>query len=278
MITTMPQRKTKFFQVGSILLLVPTAIYAYLKIRKTLQYKALEKVQQEIVAAYGPALRFANYDPHHLPPFTDRIVTIPNFLPPETFNDLCQEIVNYSRTERSYLPGHKKGGTISYEELHRTMPRVVAFYQAPYLREICAHVVGEPVMPTPINDQSSCSILCYERPGDHIGWHYDYNFYNGRHFTMLLPIVNEHNFKKTPSSSNLVVRKNGQEIVTPTLPNTLVLFEGARVYHKATKLGPDETRILLSLTFCTDPRASALKSVSRRVKDIGFFGIRALWT
>ena len=46
------------------------------------------------------------------------------------------------------------------------------------------------LVPTPLHDQSSCSVLVYEKPGDHIGWHYDHNFYKGRHFTVLIPIVN----------------------------------------------------------------------------------------
>ena len=62
------------------------------------------------------------------------------------------------------------------------------------------------------------------------------------------------------------------------LPNTLVIFEGAKVLHKVTRLGPDETRIMLSMTFSTTPRASLVKAVARRIKDVAFFGIRALWT
>jgi hypothetical protein len=30
------------------------------------------------------------------------------------------------------------------------------------------------VQPTPIHDQSSLSVLFYDRPGDHIGRHYDH--------------------------------------------------------------------------------------------------------
>jgi hypothetical protein len=35
------------------------------------------------------------------------------------------------------------------------------------------------------------SLLFYDKPGDHIGWHFDHKFYWGRHFTMLVAIHNE---------------------------------------------------------------------------------------
>jgi hypothetical protein len=80
-------------------------------------------------------------------------------------------------------------------------------------------VVGTPLVPTPLHDQSSCSLLVYDRPRDHIGWHYDHNFYNGRHFTVLLPLVNRHLPEARLSSAELMVRQ-GDERVLPTPPNT----------------------------------------------------------
>ena len=63
-----------------------------------------------------------------------------------------------------------------------------------------------------------------------------------------------------------------------TPPNLLVVFEGAHVLHKATPIADGERRVVLSMTFCTDPRSSALQGVARRIKDTAFFGLRALWT
>ena len=36
--------------------------------------------------------------------------------------------------------------------------------------------------------------------------------------------------------------------------------------------------VILSMTFCTDPRTSPLKGTPRRVKDTAYYGVRALWT
>jgi hypothetical protein len=143
---------------------------------------------------------------------------------------------------------------------------------------LCSAVIGEPVLPTPIHDQSSCSLLFYDRPRDHIGWHYDYNFYNGRHFTVLLPLVNRHLEEDRLSSAQLVIRQDNREVTIPTPPNTLIVFEGARVFHQVTRLAENELRIVLSTTFCTQPRTSVLKGALRRFKDVAYFGVRALWT
>jgi hypothetical protein len=39
-----------------------------------------------------------------------------------------------------------------------------------------------------------------------------------------------------------------------------------------------EKRLILSMTYCTNPRSSLIRGIARRVKDIAFFGIRSLWT
>ncbi len=64
-------------------------------------------------------------------------------------------------------------------------------------------------------------------------------------------------------------------VATP--PNALVVFEGAKVRHKVTPIAAGERRIVLSMTYCTDPRNSVVQESMRRVKDTAFFGIRALW-
>ncbi|NMQ18387.1 hypothetical protein E4P82_03740 [Candidatus Competibacter phosphatis] len=264
------------------ILLVPAAAGALaftgLKWRKQRQYRQLQVRQRDLVARYDADLNLPERLPDALPDFQRRIAVVPQPLPTGTFETLREAALRHARTERSYFPAHKKGGTIAYEDLHQVAPEIVAFYQSGYLRRLCAAVIGEPVVPTPLNDQSSCSLLFYDRPRDHIGWHYDYNFYNGRHFTVLLPLVNHHLHEDRLSSAQLVIRQDDREVMVPTPPNTLIMFEGAKVFHKVTRLEEDELRVMLSMTFCTRPQASLLKGTIRRFKDIAYFGVRALWS
>ncbi len=260
-------------------LMIPLFIYLYIKHKKQTYYRQLHLRQRKVVQQHESQLKFPPRDQVELPSFSDYFTYIPNFLPDETFAHLKSEILQHLKMERTYLPAHKQGGTVAYEDLHYLAPKVVAFFNSTYLRNLFSDIIGEAVEPTPIHDQSSCSLLFYTQPGDHINWHYDHNFYDGRHFTVLLPIVNEHNHNPAiTSSAQLMIKQNGQEKIIPCTPNNLVIFEGAKTLHKVTRLGPDETRIMLSMTYSTTPSASPVKAIARRVKDTAFFGLRALWT
>jgi hypothetical protein len=222
-------------------------------------------------------------DPHFtpdssLPSFAEHLAMLDNVLPPDDFARMVGETEELVETERSYLPAHKKGGTVAYETLERKAPSLVALYRSSSLRRLISDIVKLEVEPTPLHDQSSCSVLFYEKPGDHIGWHYDHNFYKGRHFTVLVPVINRGREPNGLSQARLMVRQNKHERVIATPPNAMIIFEGSQVRHKVTPIGEGERRVIWSMTYCTDPRNSAFQGVARRVKDTAFFGLRALWT
>lgn len=213
-----------------------------------------------------------------MPLFDQRLVRLENFLPHSVFDDLHSEIGGLVETERSYLPTHKKGGTVAYETLLRKAPKTVQLYLSDELSRFVSEITGVQVWPTPVYDQSSCSVLFYERPGDHIGWHYDHNFYKGRHLTVLFSIINSGHMRDGLSAARLEAVLDGEVVALATPPNTLTVFEGQKVLHRVTPIGEGERRVVLSMTFTTDPSASLLQGLKRRIKDTAFFGIRALWT
>jgi len=222
-------------------------------------------------------------DPHFtpdssLPSFAEHLAMLDNVLPPDDFARMIGETEELVETERSYLPAHKKGGTVAYETLERKAPSLVALYRSSSLRRLISDIVRLEVAPTPLHDQSSCSVLFYEKPGDHIGWHYDHNFYRGRHFTVLVPIINRGREPNGLSQARLMVQQNKRERVIATPPNAMIIFEGSQVRHKVTPIGEGEKRVIWSMTYCTDPRNSTFQGVACRVKDTAFFGLRALWT
>ncbi len=194
-----------------------------------------------------------------------------------TFARISSDIESHARSERSYLPTHKKGGAIAYETLREKIPAIVDLYLSSDMQALISRITGVKVKPTPTSDKSSCSLLVYEEPGDHIGWHFDHNFYKGRHFTILIPIVNRNADGSGLSAARLVARQGAGERIIETPPNALVVFEGAKVRHKVVPIAAGERRVVLSMTYCTDPRNSLVQESMRRVKDTAFFGIRALW-
>ncbi|MFO0994688.1 MAG: 2OG-Fe(II) oxygenase [Hyphomicrobiales bacterium] len=216
--------------------------------------------------------------PDNLPSFGQRFAVADSILQEASWRSVRAAIDTLVDTERSYLPAHKKGGTVAYETLAQKAPAIVALYRSEAFRDLISQITGVTVEPTPLHDQSSCSILFYEKPGDHIGWHYDHNFYKGRHFTVLIPLVNRDSKSQGLSAARLHAKLGGKDVEVATPPNRMIVFEGARVRHKVTPIAEGERRVVWSMTYCADPRNSAWQGVARRVKDTAFFGLRALWT
>ncbi len=256
-------------------LALSTAGFVYLRSSRIALYRRIAARTDGPQSATPDLGAFA---PRALPSFAKRLATLDDVLPAETFHRIAAEIETLVDTERSYLPTHKKGGTVAYDTLCAKAPQVVALYRSPRLQALVSDIVGLRIEPTPLHDQSSLSVLFYEKPGDHIGWHYDHNFYRGRHFTVLIPIVNRGAAAGTLSAARLLARQAGAEVEVATPPTRMIVFEGARVLHKVTPIGEGERRIVLSMTFCADPRNSLWQGIARRIKDTAFFGLRALWT
>jgi hypothetical protein len=216
-------------------------------------------------------------DSFETPSFAGRLATLDHVLTADLFAQVVEEVNALIETERSYLPTHKKGGTAAYSVLREKAPALVSQYRSAGMLRSVSRIVGAEVRPTPLHDESSCSVLFYEKPGDHINWHYDHNFYRGRHFTVLIPVVNRGRDGGL-SAARLLVKQGGHDLELATPPNRLILFEGAKVKHKVTPINEGERRAVWSTTYCTDPRNSAFQAVARRVKDTAFFGLRSLWT
>ncbi len=259
-----------------VLLSVGAGGLAYARHRRGRLYESLEARSQAIRCAVPLDLDPLLQRP--VPVFDQRLAHLDDILPVRTLEVLRKQALALAGPERSYIPTHKKGGTVAYESLFETAPAIVALYHSREIQALISRIVGETVKPTPINDQSSLSVLFYEKPGDHIGWHYDHNFYRGRHFTVLLPVINEGRASGGLSHATLKAKIQGVETDVATPPNALIVFEGAKVHHKVTPIVEGERRLVISMTYCTDPRANALQGAVRRIKDVAFFGPRALWT
>lgn len=110
--------KLKVIIAISTFLIVPLLAYLYLFTQKKQQYKVIEQAQKDIIKAHQNEIQLKTFNTEVLPQLVEGAVTIPNFLPEPLFAELHDIVLREAKTERTYLPGHKKGGTISYEELH----------------------------------------------------------------------------------------------------------------------------------------------------------------
>ncbi|KAJ3330999.1 hypothetical protein HDU93_009996 [Gonapodya sp. JEL0774] len=177
---------------------------------------------------------------------------------------------------RYHFPSFKSGASISYSDLQRLAPSAIEFYKTE-VRAAAEQASGvRPLYPTAENDMSSASVLVYEKEGDHIEWHYDNNFYKGRHFTVLVPIA-VHN--STTRYEFLIPQSDGSAPLPRSLDlqeGDLVIFEGDSVFHRATPMIQPGLRVVLSMTLTTDKEAKQVGESARRVKDIAYFGLDAI--
>jgi hypothetical protein len=265
--------------IGTALLLLTLSLLGAHRAHRRRLYQALAASRGALVAGRAPGLSLPGDPRASRDDFArERFLRVEGVLDRPTLEALREEaLAVQGQAERTYIPNHKQGGTLAYEQLHRHAPRCLALYHAPALREWLSQVIGARLQPTADHDQSSCSLLYYTHPGDHIGWHFDHNFYRGRHFTVLIALENRGGSGGISAAQLQRRLLDGEAQTCDTAENVLVVFEGKEVLHRATPLGVGERRILLSMTFGTDPRVPLVKEWARRIKDTAFFGLRALW-
>lgn len=203
---------------------------------------------------------------------------------------------------RFNFPPGKAGSAVSFAALQKHSSLICSFYES--LAPRVSELVGLPVRPTPAEDKSSLSVLLYTAEGDHIDWHYDLNFYRGRHFTVLVPLIvspgvdsqlqvcvpqgNER--ARARGDAPLVHASASQETVeavlgprfatasgnkfndaciqvVPTIEGHLICFEGSKVFHRVTPLGASARAWKSSWT---PPRAEAsgtVETVAERLRE-----------
>jgi len=159
----------------------------------------------------------------------------------------------------------KAGSTITTSNIRKTYPEIIDFYQND-LCNIISKNTNIKLKPTPIKYETSCCILVYEKKGDWINWHYDYNYYNGRFFTVLIPLTN----KKTCTKFQYKIDNKINQV---DLVDEYIIFEGNFLYHNASKLCENEIRCILSLQYVTDDSISDLNELRIKIKDIAYTGV-----
>lgn len=247
--------------------------------RRKAHYQGLASRRRELIAGKAPRLRVAAPEPQTAVSFNQtRLARISDFLDPPSLEKLREEAMAIAGgKKRNYVPTHKKGGTVSYEQIHQSCPACLAFYHGEPVVKFVSQLVGEKVGPAGDHDQSAESILYYDEPGDHIQWHFDHNFYQGRQFTALINLVNRSADGKLSASKLQYRASDGSEVDVDTSENSFVVFEGQKVLHRATPTQPGDLRVMLSMTFNTVAKITPFREFKRRIKDTAFFGLKVLW-
>jgi alkylated DNA repair dioxygenase AlkB len=208
-------------------------------------------------------------------------VFIERFFPPEVVeHDLLPHVERLrAEVHRNYIPGHKKGGSISAFTLRQKAPVFQALYASPAFVDFLSRLVGTRLLLCPDNDPHACALYYYTEPGDHIGFHYDTSYYRGARYTVLLGLV------QRSESCRLVAQlhkedptRETQEISLAYGPGDLVIFNGNKLWHAVTPLAPGEERVVLTMEYVTNQEMALPKRIFSNLKDaFAYFGVSALW-
>jgi hypothetical protein len=174
-------------------------------------------------------------------------------------------ITSYPETIFNCALPNRKGVTIPTKSIVEYSPNLISFYQ----NELCkkmSQLTGLKLYPTDLNFPTSCAIIIYEKEGDWINWHYDYNYYNGRFFTVLIPITH------TLTCTKFQFKDKNNNVIDMDLTNNGICFEGNYLYHRASKICSNQKRIMLSCQYVTDNSMNLINQLRIKLKDFAFVG------
>lgn len=210
----------------------------------------------------------------------DEFLVLKGFLPADLVTDVLAAHAERLKPKlnRNYIPGHKKGGSVSYFTLRKEATDFLEFYESPLFLDFLNRLVHARLLLCPDNDPHACALYYYTEPGDHIGFHYDTSYYKGARYTILMGLVD-----RSPQCQ-LVCQlhkdnpdRETRELRLVTEPGDLVIFNGDKVWHAVTPLGEGEERIALTMEYVTNRQMGPFKRMYSNLKDaFAYFGIRTL--
>ena len=196
---------------------------------------------------------------------------------PELFSEayvtrVLSEIAT-ARARRVRIPLIHSAEHTGWRTLQRVSPHSAALYRSRVFLDWMSQLVDRRLQLKDEADDHACATYEYTRRGDHVAPHYDTcGCADGASYTQLLSLSDR-------SSQRLVVdlhtrdggRVERREIRTPT--GTLVVFCGSKVLHSVTPLGAGERRIILSMSYASDPSMKPWQRLFENVKDaVLYFG------
>jgi len=205
-------------------------------------------------------------------------VSLAEFLPA----DVTARLIANARAlvpeiNRNYLPGHKKGGSVSRHVIDRLAPDIAELYRSKALLAFLEQTCGEALQPCPADDPHAYALYYYSRPGDHIGWHYDTSYYDGRRYTILFGVEDRSSCRL---DYELHTREEGVAVESGSLripPGGLVFFDGDKLRHRITPAAEGDFRVSLTFEYVTDPGMRPWRRLVSNMKDaVAYFGFRQL--
>lgn len=180
----------------------------------------------------------------------NNIIVVDDFLKKDFFMQLREQFDNKTYESKDFML--RKATGVDFFKLHQqSYPGILEFFYSGDLMSALTSIIKKPVQRISLSDPNACSLIIYTNKGDHIDWHLDYSNYYGDRFVVLLTIVNENREKDGGLSSNIFkYNYDGETHELQMKENSIVIFKGSEIFHKATAIEDGERRILLSMVMC----------------------------
>lgn len=186
--------------------------------------------------------------------------------------------IDTARPTRSRVPWIRSAQHVGWRTLQRVAPLSTALYRSAVFVDWMTALVGKPMQLKHPSDDHACATYEYERAGDHMRFHYDTcGCDDGASYSQLLSLHDR-------STQRLLVdlhTKDDQPVerrILQTLPGTLTVFCGSKVWHAVSPLGRGERRVILSMSYATDPSMPPWRWLFENIKDaMIYFGPGSLF-
>ncbi|SAK59207.1 2OG-Fe(II) oxygenase [Caballeronia catudaia] len=204
---------------------------------------------------------------------------IEDFLPRDYTERLIAAVHDVTpAVNRNYLPGHKAGGSVSRHTLDKLAPFIADLYRSDALIKWLEAITGDKLQLSPDDDPHAYALYFYTRPGDHIGWHYDTSYYEGRRYTLLLGVIDDSSCALNYELHTKTPGKAAQPGAVQYPPGAFVFFDGDKLRHRVTPLGENEMRVSLTFEYVTNPNMRPFQRFISNMKDsIAYFGFRQVF-
>jgi hypothetical protein len=205
-----------------------------------------------------------------------QVIYIENILNQEYFKLIKRQFMDLNNFNSRNIIGMRKADGLNFINLHKNNQYLnsLEIYYNNQLNDYISSLVHKPLQRSNSSDINACSLLIYSQEGDHITWHIDNSIYYGDRYVVLLTIMNENNNGNDLSSSIFYYKLNGKTYQLKAKPNSLLIFKGSEIWHKASPIKNGEKRVLLSMTFCDicQEKKNIINYIHDKIKSFVIYG------
>ncbi|HZF53054.1 MAG TPA: SDR family NAD(P)-dependent oxidoreductase [Polyangiaceae bacterium] len=207
-------------------------------------------------------------------------VFLEGVLPPELAARMAAEVTAPSlRRHRSFLPFIRSAGHVGYRQLSARAPLTVAVYRSPHFVDFMSRLTGKKLYLKSDQDDHACTTYEYTRRGDGMQFHYDTcGCEEEASYSMIVGILDRSSQRLMCDLNKKTPGRPVTRVTLKTPPGSMALFCGSKVWHGVSPLGEGEHRIVLSLSYASNPAMPKPRRFAENVKDaVLYFGPSALW-